>query len=286
MFQKFENSTLYDFYEAKSRFYEYFDNKIQHDSIFIDSLCGICTASALQRLHKHFKISRLKGSRDIYKIGSTGICLKAWKQKGHNSFKIEIFAIHQYYKLSKHATKEHKELLKYLLTKKSFNFNQVDLCHDTQKYLSFKDSALLESDTKQYKTTLYIHNRITQDVMCCYLKGQKNQQKGGLTSLSSNLKRYELKTPLQRLAQMEHKQPHTQKAQKSLKVSQKNAKENLKFPKKQSLEISRKHLKKLKRSPFNPLNKKYNINIILNLNSKSKYKYSTREFFKNLINTS
>lgn len=281
-----ETRTLYDFYEAKSRFCEYFDSKIQHDSIFIDSLRGICTASALQRLHKHFKISRLKGSRDIYKIGSTGICLKAWKQKGQNSFKIEIFAIHQYYKLSKHAIKEHKELLKYLLTKKSFNFNEVDLCHDTQKYLSFKDSVLLESDTKQYKTTLYIQNRTTQDVMCCYAKGQKKHQNSSLTSLSSDLKRYELKTPLQRLAQMDCKQAHTQKAPQSLKTSQKNAKENLKLPKKQQLEISRKRPKKPKRSSFNPLNKKYNINIILNLNIKSKYKYSTREFFKNLINTS
>lgn len=281
-----ETRTLYDFYEAKSRFCEYFDTKITHDSIFIDSLRGICTASALQRLHKHFKISRLKGSRDIYKIGSTGICLKAWKQKGQNSFKIEIFAIHQYYKLSKHATKEHKELLKYLLTKKSFNLNEVDLCHDTQKYLSFKDSVLLESDTKQYKTTLYIQNRTTQDTMCCYAKGQKNHQNGSLTSLSSDLKRYELKISLQRLAQMDCKQAHTQKAPQNLKTSQKNAKENLKFPKKQQLEISHKHLKKPKRSSFNPLNKKYNINIIINLNIKSKYKYSTREFFKNLINTS
>lgn len=286
MFQKFENSTLYDFYEAKSRFCEYFDTKITHDSIFIDSLRGICTASALQRLHKHFKISRLKDSRDIYKIGSTGICLKAWKQKGQNSFKIEIFAMHQYYKLSKYATKEHKELLKYLLTKKSFNFSEVDLCHDTQKYLSFKDSVLLESDTKQYKTTLYIQNRITQDVMCCYVKGQKNHQKCSHTSLPSNLKRYELKAPLHRIVQRERTQSRTPKVPKSLKVSQKNAKENLKLPKKQQLEISRKCLKKLKQSPFTPLNKKYNINIILNLNIKSKYKYSTREFFKNLINTS
>ena len=281
-----ETRTLYDFYEAKSRFCEYFDSKITHDSIFIDSLRGICTASALQRLHKHFKISRLKGSRDIYKIGSTGICLKAWKQKGQNSFKIEIFAIHQYYKLSKRATIEHKEVLKYLLVKKSFNFNQVDLCHDTQKYLNFKDSTLLESNTKQYKTTLYLHNRITQDVMCCYVKGQKNQQKDSSTFLSNNLKRYELRTPLQRLAQMEHKQAHTIKAPKRLKTSQKNAKENLKFPKKQRLEIPHRHLKKPKRNSFNPLNKKYNINIILNLNIKSKYKYSTREFFKNLIDTS
>lgn len=244
MFQKFENSTLYDFKRLKSRFDSKFYTKIDLESVKIDSLRGTCTPLALQRLNK---IAKIKNHKTFYKLGSSGICLKVKKIYKQDRFSVEFFAIAQYYNLSNFAKKQHAQVLRYLLTKKSFLFTEIDICLDSTKPIE----PIETSHTRTYKGTQY---RDYGDCsLCVYRKGLKQdscqvKQKG--------LMRYELTAPLT-LKLVKNKQkvkPTKPRAVRKCKT-------------------------------YKPLNKKYIIIYKYNINNK-KFKFkNTRDFIRSL-NTS
>lgn len=239
----FNQRTLYDFNRLKSRFDSKFHTKIDLNAVKIDSLRGICTPQALQRLNKIAKITK---KQDIYKVGSSGICLKVKKIHNKDAFSVEFFAIAQHYNLSAFAKKQHKTILCYLLNKKSFNFTQIDICLD-----SLKPIELVESQhTSYYKDTQY--RDFGDCKMCVYRKDAKQDS---LKPKKKGLIRYELTAPLTlKLAKNKQKaKPTKPRAARECKTSQ-------------------------------PLNKNIynNINYILNIN-KSKLKFkNTRDFMRKL----
>lgn len=184
MFQKFENSTLYDFKRLKSRFDSKFYTKIDLESVKIDSLRGTCTPLALSRLNK---IAKIKNHKSFYKLGSSGICLKVKKLYKQDRFSVDFFAMAQYYNLSKFAKKQHAQILKYLLTKKSFYFTEIDICLDTTQNIELIETGR----TSTYKGTQY--RDFGDSTMCVYRKDLKQDshqvKKKGLI-------RYELTAPL------------------------------------------------------------------------------------------
>lgn len=229
MFKTFENSTLYDFTRLKSRFDSKFFTKIDLESVKIDSLRGTCTPLALQRLNK---IAKIKNHKTFYKLGSSGICLKVKKIYKQERFSVEFFAIAQYYNLSSFAKKQHAQVLRYLLTKKSFLFTEIDICLDSTEPIE----PIETSRTSTYKGTQY---RDYGDCkMCVYRKDLKQDS---YQAKQKGLMRYELTAPL------------------TLKVAKNIQKAKPIMPR---------AVRKCKTS--RPLNKKYNI--INKYNIKNKFK--------------
>lgn len=244
MFKTFENSTLYDFKRLKSRFDSKFFTKIDLESIKIDSLRGTCTPLALSRLNK---IAKIKNHKSFYKLGSSGICVKVKKIYKKDRFSVEFFAMAQYYNLSNFAKKQHAEILRYLLTKKSFLFTEIDICLDSTQHIELIET----SSTSTYKGTQY--REYGDCSLCVYRKDLKQdscqpKQKG--------LMRYELT------------------AQLTLKLAKNKQKAKPTKPR---------AVRKCK--TYKPLNKKYNIIYKYNINNK-KFKFkNTRDFIRSL-NTS
>lgn len=184
MFQKFENSTLYDFKRLKSRFDSKFYTKIDLESVKIDSLRGTCTPLALSRLNK---IAKIKNYKSFYKMGSSGICLKVKKIYKQDRFSVEFFAMAQYYNLSNFAKKQHMQILHYLLTKKSFLFTEIDICLDSTQNIELIET----SRTSTYKGTQY--RDFGDCKMCVYRKDLKQDS---YQAKQKGLMRYELTAPL------------------------------------------------------------------------------------------
>lgn len=180
----FDATTLYDFNALKSRFDSKFIDKIDLAQVKIDSLRGECTPLALTRLNKIAKIRNCKG---FYKLGSSGICLKVSKIYKKDRFKIEFFAISQHYKLSNFAQRQHKEVLHYILNKKSFDFNQIDICLDSLEPLEL----IPTSRESTYKGTKY--KNFGNCKMCVYRKDLKEDSR---QPKQKGLLRYELTTSL------------------------------------------------------------------------------------------
>lgn len=239
MFQKFENSTLYDFKRLKSRFDSKFYTKIDLESVKIDSLRGTCTPCALQRLNK---IAKIKNHKSFYKLGSSGICLKIKKIYKQDRFSVEFFAMAQYYKLSDFAKKQHAQILKYLLAKKSFHFTEIDICLDSTQPVEVIETA----HTNIYKGTQY--RDYGDSKMCVYRKDLKQDSH---QAKKKGLMRYELTAPL------------------TLKLAKNKQKEK---PTKSRVVGKCKTLKHL--------NKKYNIKNKYNI-KKNKIK-NTRDFIRRL----
>ncbi|WP_300450611.1 hypothetical protein [uncultured Helicobacter sp.] len=103
-----------------------------------------------------------------------------------NRFSIEIYALAQNYKLTQSQQKQHKELLKYLLTKKSFNFTQADVCLDTTQLLKTQKAH----KTKQYKGTNYLDFGEAGQ-LCIYNKAIKDRQRNMKCPAQYGILRYE-----------------------------------------------------------------------------------------------
>lgn len=176
-----------------SSFENHFVDKLPHNDLKIDSLRGEATAGAIIRLNKIAKISRKKTEKSLksidsitYKVGASGICLKLRKISRQDKFKVEFFAISQYYNLSQSAQKQHKAILKYILTRKSFDFKEVDIALDTQDYIETKP----HKQAKAYKGTIY--KEFADAKLCVYNKFQKESQKGHKHHVKNGTIRYEL----------------------------------------------------------------------------------------------
>lgn len=264
MFQKFENSTLYDFKKLKSRFDSKFFTKIDLESVKIDSLRGTCTPLALSRLNK---IAKIKNYKTFYKIGSSGICLKVKKIYKQDRFSVEFFAMAQYYKLSNFAKRQHAEILRYLLTKKSFLFTEIDICLDSTQQVELIET----SHTRTYKGTQY--REYGESKMCVYRKDLKQDT---YQAPPSNTIRYELTAPL---TIQKGKTNHKPNATRTLKTAKYKQKE--KPPKPLTAQDTQ---------TYCPLNKKYNtktknkIKRKYNIKPKNKIK-NTKDFIRSL-NTS
>lgn len=208
---------LYDLDKTKSIAKSYFLSKIDKDKFKIDSLRGICTPLALQRLAK---IAKIKKFGNCYKLGSTGICLKARKINNKAGFNVEFFAIYQYYNLSQTAQKQHREVLKYLLTRKSFHFSEVDMCLDTTRSLDTRHT----SSIKAYKGTIYRH--YDEAKLCIYQKALKDEKRG----LSKSLKRYELTLKLAKnTPKAKPTKPRTHRKQSTYKPLNRNILNNINY---------------------------------------------------------
>ncbi|MDE7235094.1 MAG: hypothetical protein K2N45_00505 [Helicobacter japonicus] len=177
-------TTLYDFRALKSRFDSKFIDKIDLSQVRIDSLRGECTPLALQRLNK---IAKIRNYKSFYKVGSTGICLKVKKLYKQDRFKIEFFAIAQHYKLSSFAQRQHAEVLRYILSKKSFNFTEIDMCLDSLKPLE----VIPTNRENTYRGTQY--KDFGNCKMCVYRKDLKPDSR---RPKEKGLIRYELTTSL------------------------------------------------------------------------------------------
>lgn len=244
MFKTFENSTLYDFTRLKSRFDSKFYTKIDLEAAKIDSLRGTCTPLALSRLNK---IAKIKNHKTFYKLGSSGICLKVKKLYKQDRFSVEFFAMAQHYNLSDFAKKQHAQVLRYLLTKKSFLFTETDICLDSTQHIELIETSSIHI----YKGTQY--REYADSKMCVYRKDLKQD---GRQAKQKGLMRYELTAPLTlKLAKNKQKvKPTKPRAVRKCKTSR-------------------------------PLNKKYNIIYKYNINNK-KFKFkNTRDFIRSL-NTS
>lgn len=247
----FDATTLYDFHALKSRFDSKFIDKIDLAQVKIDSLRGECTPLALTRLNKIAKIRNCKG---FYKLGSSGICLKISKIYKKDRFKIEFFAIAQHYKLSKFAQKQHKEVLHYILNRKSFCFTQIDICLDSPESLEL-------IPTKRENTYKGTHYKDFENCkMCVYRKDLKTDSR---QPKQKGLMRYELTTSL------------------TLKLAKNRPMEK---PEKTPAVAKRKTRGPLNKNIINNINIKYKIKKYKNKKNKNKIK-STREFMRT-INTS
>lgn len=244
MFKTFENSTLYDFTRLKSRFGSKFYTKIDLESVKIDSLRGTCTPLALSRLNK---IAKIKNYKTFYKLGSSGICVKVKKIYKKDCFSVEFFAMAQYYNLGNFAKKQHAEILRYLLTRKSFLFTEIDICLDSTKPIELIET----SRTSTYKGTQY---RDYGDCSLCVYR--KDLKQDSYQAKQKGLIRYELTAPL------------------TLKLAKNKQKAKPIMPR---------VVRKCKTS--RPLNKKYNIIYKYNINNKKNKFKSTRDFIRSL-NTS
>lgn len=225
---------LYNIEAIKSRFQGVFKEKINTESIEIDSIRGICTPLALARLSKIAKIklfTRDKGV-NIYKIGSTGSKLKVCQRKKLLEF--EIFALNQYYNLSKKGYQQLERVIKYVLNRKSFAITELDLCIDSIEEIKMRKCK----HKRLYKTTHYYN--YNEATLCLYDKHEKDKQTNVTGYAPPKLKRYEL----------------------TLKIYKYSTRQNRTKAKKQG-----------KRKAFAHLNKKYNFKYKYNIKQiKKKYK--------------
>lgn len=230
---------LYNIEAIKSRFQGIFKEKINTDLIEIDSIRGICTPLALTRLSKIAKIklfTRDKGV-NIYKIGSTGSKLKVCQRKKLLEF--EIFALCQYYNLSKKGYEQLESVIKYVLNRKSFVITELDLCIDSIDNIEMRQCK----HKRSYKTTHYYN--YNEATLCLYDKHEKDKQTNVTAYAPPKLKRYEL----------------------TLKIDKYNTRQS-----------RAKATKQGKRKAFSHLNKKYNIKLKYNIKQlKKKYKKTLKK---------
>lgn len=230
---------LYDIEAIKSRFQGVFKEKINKDLIEIDSIRGTCTPLALTRLSKLAKIklfTRDKGV-NIYKIGSSGSKLKVIQRKKLIEF--EIFALNQYYNLSKKGYEQLENIITYILNRKSFLIKELDLCIDSKENKEMQKCK----NKRLYKTTQYYN--YAESTLCIYDKHEKDKQTNVSSYAPPNIKRYEL----------------------TLKIDKYNTRPN-----------RTKATQQGKRKTSNHLNKKYNIKYKYNIKQlKKKYKKTLKK---------
>lgn len=179
-------TTLYNIEAIKSRFKNLFKSNVNQDDIQIDSIRGICTPLALTRLSKVAKIKLFTRDKDvnIYKVGSSGSKLKICQRKKLIEF--EIFALNQYYNLSKKGYIQRDSIIKYILTHKSFVISELDLCIDT-----IENKEIQQCKNKRlYKTTTYYN--YNESTLCVYDKHEKDKQTNVTAYAPKSMKRYEL----------------------------------------------------------------------------------------------
>lgn len=136
-------------------------------------------------------------------MGRCGVFVKLKRIPKTDKFKIEIYALAQNYKLTKSQTKEHRELIKYLLTRKSFDFTEADVCLDTKHILKIQKAHKI----KQYKGTNYICFG-SKGTLCVYNKAAKDRQRGMKSPAEFGTLRYEATLKLSK----NHTKPNRPKA--------------------------------------------------------------------------
>lgn len=227
-------TTLYNIEAIKSRFKNLFKSNVNTDDIQIDSIRGTCTPLALTRLSKIAKIKLFTRDKNvnIFKIGSSGSKLKVSQRKKLIEF--EIFALNQYYNLSKKGYIQRDSIIKYILTHKSFVISELDLCIDT-----IENKEIQQCKNKRlYKTTAYYN--YNESILCVYDKHEKDKQTNVSSYAVKGTKRYEL----------------------TLKIDKYNTRPNRAKARQQG-----------KHKALNTLNKKYNIKYKYNIKQlKKKYK--------------
>ncbi|MDE6886185.1 MAG: hypothetical protein K2P17_04015 [Helicobacteraceae bacterium] len=151
--------------------------KIDDDKIKIDTIRGIATPKALERLLKNCKIKRFPKKEALFSIeGAFFMKLKKSKEK----IKFEIFNLEQYYKYSKTQLKVRNQIIKKYFSLKTIEKIGIDCCYDTFKPLNL----IMDFPCKAFKTTAYI--TLGKSKLCIYDKNAKNSH------APRGLTRYEL----------------------------------------------------------------------------------------------
>lgn len=248
---------LYDFKDAMSRALAYFPQLNPNNTLIsIDSLRGICTSTALIRLNR---VAQIKKSGNCFKIGSSGIRLKLKKIKNQDKFTFEIFGISQYYKLTKEAQRQHKAILRYLTTHKSFEILNTDIAID----LPHKQMPQVPTPQQKkqifHKGTLYIQD---DDVkICVYDKCKKHTNDTTSRLLPKKLIRHEVTLKLAKKDQL-------QKPRKALATAKTTYQTPLIRNNKRILKEYNKHTK----------SNQYKPKLYI-----KKHSYSVREFYYNYL---
>lgn len=164
-------------YDYKSSFQALFLQQIDDSKIKIDSIRGIATPKALERLLKDCKIKRFPKKEALFSIeGAFFMKLK----KSKDRIKFEIFNLEQYYNYSKTQIKTRNQLIKRYFSLKTIEKTSIDCCFDTFKKLNL----IMDFPTRAFKTTAYME--IGNSKLCIYDKNAKNSR------APRGLTRYEL----------------------------------------------------------------------------------------------
>lgn len=178
-----KREVLYDFNEAMSRARSYFNLDNVEYLQSIDSMRGICTASAMLALSK---ILSIKKDKDTFKLGGTGARLKLKKIGGKDKFQFEIYALSQFYKHSKEALRQKKELCRYISTHQRFDIEEVDIAIDMPE----QRKPLTSEKQQWHKGTLYIQTKDAN--ICIYDKVAKHANNTHGRNLPKKLIRHEV----------------------------------------------------------------------------------------------